>query len=139
MLFAGLAVHSGARAGIGMHIETGRSDNVTQFYDTACVNSPYQARTTFALSLVASEIGLAKFTYDVYYGVMLPDKTVVSWQPVRTPDRLDFKLLLGLLPLVRGESLYIGEQSLDVRSTNVAAGHLFTPADPLGEYLIFVL
>ena len=100
MLFAGLAVHSGARAGIGMHIETGRSDNVTQFYDTACVNSPYQARTTFALSLVASEIGLAKFTYDVYYGVMLPDKTVVSWQPVRTPDRLDFKLLLGLLPLV---------------------------------------
>lgn len=139
VLMVGLAAHSSSHAGIGMHIETGRFDSITQPYDTVYVNNPVPIRTTFAMSLVASDIGPQKFTYDVYYGVMLPDKTVVSWLPAKNPELSSFELALGLLPLVKNASLYLGTQPAEVLAAAVAAGHVFTPADPLGEYLIFCI
>jgi len=138
-LLVGLAAHSSAQAAIAIDIQTGRFDSITQPYDTAYVNNPSPIRTTFALSLGASDIGLQKFKYDVYYGVMLPDKTVGSWVPVTSPDRIDFKLALGLIPLARDASLYSGEQPIEVRATSGGAGHVFTPGDPLGEYVIFCI
>ena len=51
----------------------------------------------------------------------------------------EFKIVAGLQPLVQNASLNFGEHPLEVQGGGVAITHLFSRADPLGEYLIFCI
>jgi len=137
LLFGSILSHSSAYAGIGIDIQTGRFGQISQPYDTVFVNDPYLDRTTFALNLGASNLGTDIVTYDVYYGVITPDKTVLSW--LSKPDKSAFELTFGLVPLARSASLKLGDQPAEVVAASVGAGYKFTPADALGEYLIFCI
>ena len=139
LLLAALVGHTNAHAGIGIHILTGQFGQITQHYDTVYVNDPYRQGVTMSLLVGAGEASGEKFTYDLYYGVMLPDGTLGTWLPVKSPERTNFKIVAGLQPLVQNASLNFGEQPPEVQGAGVAISHIFSPTDPLGQYLIFCI
>ena len=133
-----LAGQSSAHA-ISIDITIGRLGQISQRYDVVYVNNPSPVFTTFQLSLTKSVSSFDVGKYDVYYGVILPDRTVTSWVPSDGVEGRELKLVLGLLPLVRNASFEANEQPVELAMARTAAGHVFTPGDPLGDYKIFCI
>ena len=138
-LFACLAVHTNANA-VSIDITVGELTSVaTRLKDTVYVNDPVKSSTTFQLFLNKSEGSFDTGKYDVYYGVILPDKTILSWQPSTGANPNKFDAVLGLVPLSRNASLDPSSKPLEVRVASTAAYHIFAPGDPLGDYQIFCI
>ena len=138
VFLTGLAALSSAHA-VSIDISIGEFALFTRLYDTVYVNDPVPKAIRFQLMLEKSEGSFDTGSYDVYYGAVLPNKTIVSWQQDTTPGWRGLKFVLGLLPLARNVSLNTRERPIELQLTAGNAVHTFTPADPLGDYQIFCI
>jgi len=132
-------MHQTANA-ISIDITVGELTSVvTRLKEVVYVNDPARPSTTFQLFLSKSEGSFDSGKYDVYYGVVLPNKTILSWQPSTGVNPFKFDAALGLVPLARNASLDQADKPLEVRAASTAAYHVFSPGDPLGDYQIFCI
>ena len=139
ILFSSLAMHQTARA-VSIDITVGELTSVaTRLKEVVYVNDPRRPSTTFQLSLNKSQSSFDDGRYDVYYGVVLPNKTILSWQQSTGENPFKFDAVLGLVPLSRNASFDPVDKPQEVRSASTAAYHIFAPGDPLGEYQIFCI
>ena len=110
----------------------------TKLYDAISVTSPNKTQITFQLRLNPTSGSFDYGTNDVYYGVILPDSTILSWVREAAPNDLLFKAERGLVPLARDVSV----QTFDSQAVKMAgrsAFHVFGPQDPVGDYQIFCI
>ena len=127
----------GARAA-SIDITIGDLLLTTKLYDAISVSSPLKTQITFQLRLNPTSGSFDSGTNDVYYGVILPDSTILSWVREAAPYDLLFKAERGLVPLARDVSV----QTFDSQAVKMAgrsAFHIFGPQDPVGEYQIFCI
>lgn len=91
----------------------------------------------FQLSLT-QPTGPDAIPIDVYFGVILPNQSVISWVHDSTPNATVMKMSLGLLPLASNVTVPTTTGSHALAGFQIAR-HTFTPQDQVGLYVSFCI